>query len=117
MKTWEVIKTITENPKIVYENGLGQILWNNNGFLMLDCKGEQEHISLNGYFGYKEEWQIVVETVDFLTAYNDCLENGNSYIIKGNNDPLARIYKYNGDVMFFSIIHGLTISDKWYKED
>lgn len=121
MKTWEMIKELTEQPNKKFENALGQTVWNNNGFLVLECKETQVTISLNGYYGCKEIWFEIIEPVDFLTAYKDVEETRSDYIDEYNQRKLE--FNFGSVHMVYLKEHLVTVGSgiilgniKWIKQ-
>lgn len=76
MKTWEMIKELTENPEKKFKNHIGNVVGVIDDCLVLNPNTVKSY-SFN--LEVDEKWEEVIETVDFLTAYKDCLENGNDY--------------------------------------
>lgn len=64
-KTWEVIKMITENPKLKFKNYLGEEMVYALNYIRFFRNGE--NVSLYGIAG-DEEWTLMQEPVDFMTA-------------------------------------------------
>ena len=66
-KTWEVIKMLTENPKLKFEarNDIGTILKNENRGVRFYENGE--NVQRYGVMIY-EEWTLVQESVSFMEA-------------------------------------------------
>jgi len=113
MKTWEMIKELTENhdkefistkyEEVVYYDNFGEIIYKDNTAFVLD----EDTLY--------DTWTEVIELVDFLTAYKDCLENGTRYEIMGQCDPIVSMTRVNGDVRIFSLLKCVILSDKWKK--
>lgn len=89
MKTWEMIKELTEHPekkfrcleseRWCFEHLVESVVWNgNNAIAFKGDDGDYDLFSIRGTLDWN--WEEVIEPVDFLTAYNDCLENGTTYI-------------------------------------
>ncbi len=90
MRVWEMIKELTENPdkKFICTNydWLGVEYPHQLQHNTVACFGGKIHLDNAGLSVLKlsfatmnAEWQEVIEPVDFLTAYKDCLENGTQY--------------------------------------
>ena len=67
-KTWEVIKMITENPKLKFRTrtNCSDVFKDENGYIVFentDCVD-----GFDGNFKGDEEWILVQEPVDFMTA-------------------------------------------------
>ena len=61
-------------------------------------------------------WEEVVEPVDFLTAYKDCLENGAEYEVRGDHDPVISMKRnVYGVVEIFTLIKGFALEREWKK--
>jgi hypothetical protein len=68
MKTWEMIKKLSENPKLRATNGKRTIHIGKNKLgieLIYDNYGGPIK-----YFPVGDEWELVKEPVDFMTAVN-----------------------------------------------
>jgi len=86
MKTWEMIKKLTENhdkefistkyEEVVYYDNFGEIIYKDNTTFVLDKDT------------LYDTWTEVIELVDFLTAYKDCEVNGTEY--KGYTQTMYR---------------------------
>jgi hypothetical protein len=85
MKTWEMIKELTEHPEkkfkivktaiVAYYKKCDNLLQSYIAMEYTDGKAlEFGPIVTHG------TWEEVIEPVDFLTAYKDCLENGTKYV-------------------------------------
>jgi len=60
----------------------------------------------------KIEFTEVIEPVDFITAYNDCKENGQFY----RDERKKLMYRNNGDVHIETNMgKDSMLSQKWYK--
>lgn len=65
-KTWEVIKMITENPNLKFRTYCSDVFKSENGYIVfenIDCID-----GFDGNFTGNEEWTLVQEPVDFMTA-------------------------------------------------
>lgn len=65
-KTWEVIKMITENPKLKFRTYCSDVFKDENGYIVfenIDCID-----GFDGNFKGNEEWTLIQEPVDFMTA-------------------------------------------------
>lgn len=65
-KTWEVIKMITENPNLKFRTYCSDAFKSENGYIVfenIDCID-----GFDGNFTGNEEWTLVQEPVDFMTA-------------------------------------------------
>ena len=62
MRTWEVIKALTENPKLKFVDGIGRDISIRNGVTTVRYGDE------NSIFDIDEDWDLVQEPVDFVTA-------------------------------------------------
>ena len=93
MKTWEMIKELTEHTEKKFKSrdlhGRKVICFieeSEDKILAYKKIGEKGWEDLTLEFGFENtgrlnwEWEEVIEPVDFITAYNDCLENGTEYI-------------------------------------
>lgn len=94
-KTWEVIKALAENPKLRFKcnrytigaNSYGSIVHEKNG----ECSDMGEFLSLSAGVTSQTGWELIQESVDFLTAvkaYSEgktirCEANGSEYIFNG----------------------------------
>lgn len=64
-KTWEVIKMITENETLKFQNSLKEELkYSGHGIRMFESGEEIEIYAIRG----DEEWTLIQEPVDFMTA-------------------------------------------------
>lgn len=77
MKTWQMIKTLRENPKAQFKNNRCEdiVSVHKDGFLTWNKKGTPYEITFAGFdsncFGNsKDEWEEVPEPVDFMAAAN-----------------------------------------------
>jgi len=127
MKTWEMIKNLTEdnakkfqcignsgNPCFAYIAKETDLY--DNVIVMKSSDGRIQELVINDYTsGY--DWEEVIEPVDCQTAYNDCLENGTNYRYtdKYNNvslfktDGLVRVEDHNGHC-------SIVLNRGWIKE-
>ena len=65
-KTWEVIKMITENPKLKFRTYCSDVFKDENGYIVfenIDCID-----GFDGNFKGNEEWILVQEPVSFMEA-------------------------------------------------
>jgi hypothetical protein len=71
-KTWEVIKLLTENPKLQFENdSYNSILKTDlkySAYLDLVNKGTFENKKLEIYLGLDHEWTLIKQPVSFMEA-------------------------------------------------
>lgn len=87
MKTWEMIKELTEDSTKKFETvnygGMKCVasVQRNTKHSYIQLKDEEEEKELQLSFGahgkgiLSYDWTEVIEPVDFITAYQDCLEN------------------------------------------
>ena len=118
MKTWEMMKMLTENPELKFqyksESGFYNTVCADNGWL----KGEYSYINCN----FNTEWEIIQEPVDFTTAIKT-YQNGKT--IKCEREKF-RNNRYNivfgeGNVIADNNGYGISaeeiLNGKWYIED
>jgi len=106
-------KKITNDGRCAY--------WNGHEFYLTD---DECTVLITNFVKFKEEWFEVIEPVDFLTAYNDCLENGTEYKAEFENDVdlMERGYLADGTVAVSissedgNIGIGLYILREWIKQ-
>jgi len=90
MKTWEMIKELTEHPEKKFKctnyDWLGEEYPHQLQHDTVICNGGKVHLDNASssvlklsFATMQAKWEEVIEQVDFLTAYNDCLENGTEY--------------------------------------
>ncbi|MDA8221494.1 hypothetical protein [Desulfosporosinus sp.] len=82
MKTWEIIKALTENPKLRFKNGLDsfiQISDEDGSIIWTDKEGRNVGSFPDRFILYSNgpccdnlhiDWEPVPEPVDFMTAIN-----------------------------------------------
>ena len=77
MKTWQMIKTLQENPKARFKNNRCEdiVSVHKDGFLTWDKKGTHYEITFAGFDSNcsgnsKDEWEEVPEPVEFMAAAN-----------------------------------------------
>lgn len=93
MKTWEMIKELTEHPERKYKQATADV----PAKAFIDELGllKFEHDSGIKFSPFlNEEWEEVIEPVDFITAYQDCLENKVVYIDEYNARMLDWSYTW-----------------------
>ncbi|MFR4584670.1 hypothetical protein [Clostridium cadaveris] len=65
-KTWEVIKMLSENPNLKFRTYCSDVFKSENGYIVfenIDCID-----GFDGNFTGNEEWTLIQEPVDFMTA-------------------------------------------------
>lgn len=120
MKTWEMIKELTENPEKIFKNQYGveiRVLPDNDLFF----GGEIGH----NFIGITDEWEEVKDPVTFI----DALKSGKRVMIKhqdldGELSYMSEIYNEIDDVMYnisnyFTAegVREILLNGKWYIED
>lgn len=96
-KTWEVIKMLSENPKLQFKENDG--IYNtylstrantlNNAYLQVDFLTQKE---VNGNIQLNSEWVLVQQPVSFMEAIK-ALNDGNS--IYNIRESITHYYKHN----------------------
>lgn len=136
MKTWEMIKKIMadrtkrfkstnyyQQECIVYVEGLNDDCTDVE--IMLKHYGEEPSrivmtFGAEGHEGVMNwDWTEIIEPVDFITAYNDCLENGTKYIPDTVDDSRNQeMYKHESGVYLEDKYCGemMWLSCKWIKK-
>lgn len=130
MKTWEMIKELTEHPDKKFINVLGNKVGMIDGEVSWIASGEIDQncfvICKNEYVNNVDlNWEEVIEPVDFLTAYKDCLENDTKYVCEDYcNEFNMYKNKYGGLMISRPVgnyesnlkIANVNLSGKWIKE-
>ena len=115
MKTWEMIKMLTENPKLRFkcklESGLYNTVCADNGWFKCEYS-----------YYFNTEWELIQEPVDFTTAIK-AYQNGKT--IKCESEKFKN-NRYNivfgeGNVIADNNGYGISaeeiLNGKWYIED
>ncbi len=86
MKNWEMVKELEKDSTKRFKltncnsnesiNGIVKVV---NNKICWDVSNPLE-FPLHTVIGDNDDWKEVIEPVDFITAYNDCFNNGNNYV-------------------------------------
>jgi len=109
MKTWEMIKTLTENPNLKFKK-VGSDLIYYLKYNSISCTDGEISVKSGDIFDLKYDWELVREPVDFMTAINSGkpITSLNGCRIKCTPEWILK--------------HGMRltlddINDKWYIEE
>ena len=72
MKTWQMIKELTENPKLKFKNNRGVTIIGKlelNKPYRFTFATDEAQLSISGVL-HDDEWELVQEPVDFMAAAN-----------------------------------------------
>jgi hypothetical protein len=116
MKTWEMIKALTENPKLSFINSRNtRISIDNDGYVLIF--GIKDRINEN--LDINAEWELIQEPVDFTTAIKAFKEGKKIYVIYGVDfkhtyiNKIGELYDERND----SITYEEILNGKWYIEE
>jgi len=105
MKTWEMIKELTENPGKKFKDKRGRIAYVDTGEII--CKP---------LLDIDEEWELIVKPVDFMTAIKAFNEGKNIYCEYNKHlfcykaDKCGKLIdEYGEPIEAYAILNG-----KWY---
>lgn len=117
MKTWEMIKELTENPEKIFRN--------QNGERISVLSGNELYFD----DGYKniylcDEWEEVKEPVDFMEALKSCkrvsVEHPNLFdmpVIYKKNASIATVINYIFESYSDALVREIILNGKWYIEE
>lgn len=126
MKTWEMIKEISENKEKKFKNSMGNIVGlNKTGRLSWLEKGNNNGDPLvfgscDAWPNLNIEWELVREPVDFMTAVK-AFSEGKPVICESSSFGKRRYNPTHGHTLIddkdSSISYQEIINGKWYIED
>ena len=67
-KTWQAIKMLTENPKLEFKASESRLFKEDGGYIVLENYNGDLANGFDNCFTGNEEWALVQEPVDFMTA-------------------------------------------------
>lgn len=119
-KTWEAIKMLTENPKLIFTQAYvckNIKFLTSNEQLLIEC--ESKHIAYNNLLYADAEWELVQEPVNFMTAVEAFDRGKNIYCELPNGTKTKYQFKeymglmdgYRNPIGSYEILKG-----KWYIE-
>ena len=93
IKTWEMIEQVIKDKSKKFENNYGYTVGADETGTQLELIRDQGYDTepYTIFLDDTMEWTEIIEPVSFITAYNDCLENGTQYI----NEKFKQRMYYN----------------------
>lgn len=128
MKTWEMIKELTENPekKFKVKNAEGTVGITDKRLQWIDGTyiDSNEDLIINEIVLHDLEWEEVKEPVSFIEALKSCkrvsVEHPNLFdmpVIYKKNASIATVINYIFESYSDALVREIILNGKWYIED